>query len=72
MALVSDRLQKVQLAGQRWRFAAGEELITEYSVKYSPAAFLALAASAGWRPLQRWSDPRNDLSLHLLGQADSA
>jgi len=72
MALVSDRPQEVQLAGRRWRFNAGEELITEYSVKYSPAAFLELAASAGWRPLQRWSDPHNDLSLHLLGQADSA
>ncbi len=72
MALVSERPQRVQLAGQRWTFAAGEALITEYSIKYNPEAFLTLAASAGWKPLQRWSDPDNDLSLHLLGQADSA
>lgn len=67
MALVSDRAQDVQLAGQRWTFAAGEELITEYSTKYDPDAFLELAATARWQALGRWSDLRNDLSLHLLG-----
>jgi len=71
MALVSRRAQQVQLAGRRWQFQAGEALITEYSVKYSPAAFQELARSAGWQPLRRWSDPQGDLSLHLLAQADS-
>ncbi len=71
MALVSRQQQTVQLAGERWRFAAGEPLITEYSVKYSPEAFSALAEQAGWRPEQRWSDPDGDLSLHLLVRADS-
>jgi dimethylhistidine N-methyltransferase len=71
MALVSRRTQQVHLARRRWQFQAGEALITEYSVKYSPAAFQELARSAGWQPLRRWSDPRNDLSLHLLAQADS-
>jgi dimethylhistidine N-methyltransferase len=66
MALVSQQEQEVQLAGRRWRFGAGEELITEYSVKYSPEAFTALAAAAGWRAERRWSDPAGDLSLHLL------
>lgn len=70
MALVSVRPQTVKLAGRDWTFAAGEELITEYSVKYSPDHFLALAASAGWTPVQRWSDAAGDLSLHLLAQAD--
>jgi dimethylhistidine N-methyltransferase len=68
MALVSRRQQTVELAGGRWSFAAGEELITEYSVKYTPEAFLQLAGAAGWRPLARWSDRAGDLSLHLLGQ----
>ncbi|MEX1316490.1 MAG: L-histidine N(alpha)-methyltransferase [Synechococcaceae cyanobacterium] len=71
MALVSERPQTVRLAGGCWSFAAGEELITEYSVKYTPEAFLQLAGAAGWRPRRRWSDPAGDLSLHLLGQADS-
>lgn len=71
MALVSRQPQTVQLAGQAWRFAAGEPLITEYSVKYAPEAFLSLAAGAGWRGAGRWSDPAGDLSLHLLVTADS-
>ena len=71
MALVSRDAQTVELAGHSWTFAAGEPLITEYSVKYTPEAFLELAAAAGWRPLGRWSDGGDDLSLHLLAQADS-
>jgi len=71
MALVSRRPQTVTLAGRPWTFAAGEELISEYSVKYSAAAFLGLAAEAGWQPLGRWSDSAGSLSLHLLAQADS-
>ena len=70
MALVSRRDQMVDLAGQRWSFRAGEPLITEYSVKYTPAAFLALAAEAGWCPLGRWSDAADELSLHLLAQPE--
>ena len=71
MALVSREAQTVQLAGEVWSFAVGEPLITEYSVKYDPVAFLALAAGAGWRGAGRWSDPADDLSLHLLVTADS-
>jgi len=71
MALVSRHPQTVTLAGRSWRFAAGEPLITEYSVKYTPAAFQALAAEAGWRAIRRWCDDADDLSLHLLVQADS-
>jgi hypothetical protein len=57
--------------GAGWfRFGADEPLITEYSVKYSPERFLALARDAGWRPLGRWSDPADDMSLHLLERAD--
>jgi dimethylhistidine N-methyltransferase len=71
MALVSQRDLEVQLAGRCWPFAAGEPLITEYSYKYAPEAFLALAAAAGWRGAGRWSDPAGDFALHLLVQADS-
>ena len=70
MALVSRRAQEVSVAGRRWSFATGEPLITETSAKYSPEAFLELAAAAGWRPQARWSDAADDLSLHLLVQAD--
>jgi dimethylhistidine N-methyltransferase len=70
MALVSEREQRVTVAGQHWTFAAGEALITETSAKYTPEAFLELAARAGWRGAGRWSDPAGDLSLHRLVQAD--
>jgi len=30
-----------------------------------------LAATAGWRGANRWSDPAGDFALHLLVQADS-
>jgi len=71
MALVSRQAQTVQLAGESWSFSAGEPLITEYSVKYDPEAFTALAERAGWRGAGRWSDPAGDLSLHLLVSAAS-
>ena len=71
MALVSRQAQSVQLAGEIWNFAAGEPLITEYSVKYGPESFSALACRAGWQSVGRWSDPASDLSLHLLVTADS-
>jgi uncharacterized SAM-dependent methyltransferase len=71
MALVSRCDQLVQLAGSSWPFATGEELISEFSVKYSPEAFGALAAVAGWRLVRRWSDPGGDLSLVLLAARDS-
>ena len=32
----------MSIDGQRWDFAAGEPLVTEYSVKYSPAMAAAL------------------------------
>jgi L-histidine Nalpha-methyltransferase len=66
MALVSQCQQRVAVAGQDWSFAAGEALITEYSYKYTPQAFTALAAEAGWRAVRRWSDPDDHFSLHLL------
>ena len=71
MALVSREAQAVKLAGEIWNFVEGEPLITEYSVKYGPESFAALAASAGWQSAGRWSDPSGDLSLHLLVTADS-
>ena len=76
MELVSLQTQTVTLAGESWTFAAGEALVSEHSVKYSPAAFSALAERAGWRSRACWSDPRGDLSLQMLvprpaAQADS-
>ncbi|MEB3316811.1 MAG: L-histidine N(alpha)-methyltransferase [Cyanobacteriota bacterium] len=70
MALVSQRPQRVRVAGDLFTFDAAEPLVTETSVKYSPERFLALAQASGWQPLGRWSDTAEDLSLHLLERAD--
>lgn len=70
MALVSNCEQSVSIGTTSWRFAEGEPLVTEYSVKYSPAMARELAEAAGWRWRQRWHDPADDLSLHWLEAAD--
>ena len=57
MHLESSVAQKVQVAGQVFRFGAGERLHTESSYKYRLADFAALAARAGWRQRGCWTDP---------------
>ena len=66
MALVSTQDQTVHLGGETWFFRQGEAWITEHSVKYSPDAAAALAAQAGWRIQRRWTDPYQQIALHLL------
>ena len=70
MVLMSDCEQTVSIGSSSWRFAAGEPLVTEYSVKYSPEMACDLAEAAGWRWCRRWHDPADDLSLHWLEPAD--
>ena len=70
MALISRCEQTLLLANSRWRFASGEPLITEHSLKYSPQAAAELAAQAGWRIRRRWHDPNDTLSLHWLEPSD--
>ena len=70
MTLVSQCEQRVCVAGDHWLFSAGEPLVTEYSVKYSPAMARELVEDAGWRWCRRWHDPADDLSLHWLEAAD--
>ena len=70
MALVSKRDQTVHMAGESWFFGNGDTWITEHSVKYSPTAAAALTAQAGWRIADRWEDPHQQVSLHLLRPAD--
>ncbi len=48
MHLISERDQTVHLADQEFRFRDGEEIVTEYSYKYTPEASLRLRRS--WFP----------------------
>jgi len=58
--------QQATIAGRRFNFAAGELIHTEYSYKYSVAEFRELAAGAGFRPVDTWTDPRELFSIHYF------
>lgn len=66
MYLVAVGRQVVHVAGRRLVIESGERLLTEYSHKYRPAEFAALAASAGWRVARTWTDPLRWFGVHLL------
>lgn len=58
--------QSAQIAGRTFHFAAGELIHTEYSYKYSVGEFRALAARAGFRPVDTWTDPAELFSVHYF------
>jgi L-histidine Nalpha-methyltransferase len=66
MRLVSTRRQKVSVAGVPIAFAAGEYIITEYSQKYAPEEFHALARRAGFCPQRTWIDDERLFSLQYM------
>ncbi|MCA9394312.1 MAG: L-histidine N(alpha)-methyltransferase [Candidatus Omnitrophica bacterium] len=56
MHLVSLREQTVHVRDREFRFAVGETIHTENSHKYSIADFAALAAEAGFKIDEAWTD----------------
>jgi dimethylhistidine N-methyltransferase len=58
--------QEARIAGSRFRFAQDELIHTEYSYKYSIEDFRALAARAGFRPVDTWTDPAELFSVHYF------
>ena len=58
MHLESTHEQEVRVGARAFRFAAGERLHTENSCKYSVEGFSALAARAGWKLAEVWTDQR--------------
>jgi L-histidine Nalpha-methyltransferase len=58
--------QIVIVAGRAIRFSAGERIHTEDSCKYTVAEFQRLAAQAGFRSAEHWTDPQELFSVHLL------
>lgn len=57
MHLVSLAEQEATVGGRRFRFAAGETIHTEDSRKYEIDDFALMAALAGWRVAETWTDP---------------
>ena len=70
MWLVCLRRQIVSMGDEEFVFEAGEEILTEYSHKYSIREFTALSQAAGFQLEKTWTD-KNDLFavLSLLSAA---
>src|SRR5437762_13379243 len=56
MYLVSESDQFVHLDEQRFHFRRAEKIVTEFSYKYSPEEFSALAGKAEFEFAQMWTD----------------
>ena len=72
MHLVSRREQRVQVAGRRFAFAAGETIHTESSYKYTPESFAELAREAGFSAHRLWTDPARWFGVFFLHNAAPA
>ena len=57
MRLVAERPVEFPIGSRRYRFAAGEWIVTEYSHKYDPTDFATRAARTGWSTVSTWTDP---------------
>ena len=56
MHLTSDIDQFVHLDEHRFHFRRGDKIITEFSYKYAPEEFAALAGKAGFEFIRMWTD----------------
>jgi uncharacterized SAM-dependent methyltransferase len=56
MYLVSNCDQIVSIADQKIAISAGEAILTEHSHKYTINGFAAMAAQAGFRLENTWTD----------------
>ncbi len=65
MHLEARRGLTVRWPGAERAFAAGERIHTENSHKWEAAAFESLLRDAGWRHVQRWTDPAGWFGVFL-------
>src|SRR6058998_1069687 len=56
MHLLSEIDQFVHLDDQKFHFRRGEKIITEFSYKYAPEEFAALASKVGFEFVRMWTD----------------
>lgn len=66
MFVVSRRRQTVKIGGKSVTFGRGERIRTEWSYKYSPDDFAALAKRAGLHVEHVWTDDKPLFSLQFL------
>jgi dimethylhistidine N-methyltransferase len=67
MHLESERAQRVEIdaLGLSVRFARGETIHTESSIKYDRARVERILAAGGFRRRQTWTDPQGLVAVHL-------
>lgn len=70
MHLVSRVKQRVDIGHHRFSFDQGETIHTECSYKYSVSKFQSLAISAGFQPIQVWTDAEKLFSVHYFEYRD--
>jgi dimethylhistidine N-methyltransferase len=68
-SLVSLRAQCVTVEGRQFAFAEQEAMQVEYSCKYAPADFAAMARAAGLRVSRTWTDADDRFALVMLQRA---
>lgn len=66
MRLYSDRDQTVRIGDSVFAFGRGEYIHTESSHKYGLEEFRDMCASAGYRPVETWTDPDRLFSVHYF------
>ena len=64
--LISQRDQWAHVAGERFFFAEGEPICTEYSYKYTLAALGRLATAGGFQVGRVWTDERRYFAVLYL------
>ena len=72
MRLISTANQSVRIGEQEFHFALDEEIITEFSYKYTPEGFTELAAAANFRFRQIWTDDAQLFGVFYLTVATSS
>ena len=65
MHLIVRRDFTIELDGNAIAFQAGEDILTEYSYKYTSAAFEQLLHQAGFTALRRWHDEQQAFEVIL-------
>jgi dimethylhistidine N-methyltransferase len=66
MHLMSEIDQFVHLDQHKFHFRRGDKIITEFSYKYSPEEFAALAGKAGFAFVRMWTDNARLFGLFYL------
>jgi dimethylhistidine N-methyltransferase len=66
MHLISEIDQFVHIDEQKFHFRRGEKIVTEFSYKYAPEEFAALAGEAGFNFLSMWTDDARLFGIFYL------